>query len=77
MFNVLWAAADCYSGARASLCRAQILSTLAADADIKKTGEVYVAADVRAWMKRLATDESAARPKPWRRQSMQRGCSTT
>ena len=44
-----------------------VKEALAADADIEKTGEVYRADDVHAWMKRLATGEAAARPKPWRR----------
>jgi hypothetical protein len=44
-----------------------VKEALAADADIERTGEVYRTADVHAWMKRLATDESAPRPKPWRR----------
>jgi predicted transcriptional regulator len=38
-----------------------------ADAEIDRTGEVYRAADVHAWMDRLAQGGSAARPKPWRR----------
>jgi hypothetical protein len=38
-----------------------------ADAEIDRTGEVYGAADVHAWMELLAHDGSAARPKPWRR----------
>jgi predicted transcriptional regulator len=40
---------------------------LAADADIERTGEVYGADDVHAWLARLARDPSARRPKPWRR----------
>jgi len=40
---------------------------LAADADIERTGEVYRAEDVHAWLARLARDPSAKRPKPWRR----------
>ncbi len=40
---------------------------LAADADIERTGEVYRAEDVHAWLGRLARDPSARRPKPWRR----------
>jgi predicted transcriptional regulator len=47
--------------------RSLVKEALAADADIDKTGEVYGADDVHAWMKRLAVGESAARPKPWRR----------
>jgi predicted transcriptional regulator len=44
-----------------------VKEALAADSEIDKTGEVYRADDVHAWMKRLAADESAPRPKPWRR----------
>jgi predicted transcriptional regulator len=40
---------------------------LAADADIEKTGEVYRAEDVHAWMQRLAAGASPARPKSCRR----------
>ncbi len=47
--------------------RSLVKEALAADSEIDKTGEVYRAEDVHAWMKRLATDESAPRPKPWRR----------
>jgi trans-2-enoyl-CoA reductase len=47
--------------------RSLVKEALAADADIEKTGEVYGADDVHAWMKRLAAGESAARPRPWRR----------
>ena len=39
-----------------------------ADADIKRTEEVYRADDVHAWVARLARGASTAhRPKPWRR----------
>jgi len=47
--------------------RSLIKEALAADADIEKTGEVYRAEDVHAWMKRLAVSDSVDRPKPWRR----------
>jgi predicted transcriptional regulator len=47
--------------------RSLVKEALAADSEIDKTGEVYRADDVHAWMKRLATEESAPRPKPWRR----------
>jgi predicted transcriptional regulator len=46
--------------------RSLVQEALAADADIEKTGEVYGADEVHAWMKRLAAGEPAARPKPWR-----------
>jgi predicted transcriptional regulator len=44
-----------------------VKEALAADSEIDKTREVYRADDVHAWMKRLATDGSAPRPKSWRR----------
>jgi predicted transcriptional regulator len=47
--------------------RSLVKEALAADSEIDKTGEVYRADDVHAWLKRLATDESVPRPKPWRR----------
>ena len=47
--------------------RSLVKEALTADSEINKTGEVYRADDVHAWMKRLATDGSAPRPKPWRR----------
>lgn len=47
--------------------RSLIKDALAADADIEKTGEVYRADDVHAWMSRLTTGDNVARPKPWRR----------
>ncbi len=47
--------------------RSLVKEALAADSEIDTTGEVYRADDVHAWMRRLATDKSAPRPKPWRR----------
>lgn len=47
--------------------RSLVKEALAADDDIEKTGEVYRAEDVHAWMRRLALGESVARPKPWRK----------
>jgi predicted transcriptional regulator len=44
-----------------------IKEALAADGDIKRTGEVYGAEDVHAWLERLAKGEKAPRPKPWQR----------
>ena len=38
-----------------------------ADAEIDRTGEVYRADDVHAWMARLARGTAVDRPKPWRR----------
>jgi predicted transcriptional regulator len=42
-----------------------IREALAADLTIEKSGEVYAAADVHAWLGRLASDGKAVRPKPW------------
>ncbi len=47
--------------------RSLVEEALAADADIERTGEVYPAEDVHAWLARLARDPAAGRPKPWRR----------
>jgi predicted transcriptional regulator len=44
-----------------------VKEALAADADIERTGEVYRAEDVHAWLERLAKGERARRPGPWRR----------
>ena len=44
-----------------------VKDALAADANIERTGEVYRAEDVHAWMARLAEDADSPRPKPWRR----------
>jgi predicted transcriptional regulator len=47
--------------------RSLVKEALAADVDIEKTGEVYRAEDVHAWMNRLAVGKAGARPTPWRR----------
>jgi predicted transcriptional regulator len=47
--------------------RSLVKEALAADADIERTGKVYRAEDVHAWMERLARGASATRPKPWQR----------
>jgi predicted transcriptional regulator len=44
-----------------------VREALAADADIERTGEVYRAKDVHAWLERLAKGRKTRRPKPWRR----------
>jgi predicted transcriptional regulator len=44
-----------------------VRDALAADADIERTGEVYRAEDVHAWLERLAKGRKTARPKPWRK----------
>ena len=43
-----------------------VKEALAADADIERTGEVYKADDVHAWLQRVAKGKKATRPKPWR-----------
>ena len=52
-------------------CREEQIATfveeaLAADRAIEGGDEVYAAADVHAWLARLARGERAARPGPWR-----------
>jgi len=47
--------------------RSLIKEARAADAEIDGSGELYRAEDVHAWMQRLAHDETAARPRPWRK----------
>jgi predicted transcriptional regulator len=44
-----------------------VKEAMAAKADIERTGEVFRAEDVHAWIERLAADPRAERPKPWRR----------
>ncbi|MGD9597059.1 MAG: CopG family ribbon-helix-helix protein [Steroidobacteraceae bacterium] len=46
--------------------RSLVKEALAADADIERTGEVYRAEDVHAWVDRLAKG-TATRPKAWQR----------
>ena len=47
--------------------RSLVKEALAADAEIEKSGEVFRAEDVHAWMNRLAVGGSTERPKPWRK----------
>jgi predicted transcriptional regulator len=47
--------------------RSLVKEALAADEEIERTGEVYRADDVHAWVERLARGHDPARPKPWRR----------
>jgi predicted transcriptional regulator len=47
--------------------RSLVKEAQAADAQIDKTGEVYRAEDVHAWMHRLALDGRVPRPKPWQK----------
>jgi predicted transcriptional regulator len=44
-----------------------VKEAMAARADVERTGEVFRAEDVHAWIERLAAGEPTARPKPWRR----------
>ena len=44
-----------------------VKEALAADADIERTGAVYRAEDVHAWIERLGKGEKTSRPKPWQR----------
>jgi hypothetical protein len=47
--------------------RSVVKEALAADEEILRTGEVYRAGDVHAWVECLARGQDPARPKPWRR----------
>ena len=47
--------------------RSLVKEAIEADAEIERTGEVYRADDVHAWMERLARGAVTDRPKPWRR----------
>ena len=47
--------------------RSLVRDALAADAEVDRTGEVYRAEDVHAWMERLAGGGAGPRPKPWRK----------
>jgi predicted transcriptional regulator len=47
--------------------RSLVKEALESDGDIERTGEIYRAEDVQAWMERLAKGEAAAKPKPWRK----------
>ena len=53
--------------AREERMEAFVKEALAADRAIEKTGEVYAARDVHAWLLRLASGTKARRPRPWRR----------
>src|SRR5690349_12683103 len=52
--------------------RAFVAEAMEADRDIERTGELYAAEDVHAWMERLVQGKKPRRPKPWRRWSMGR-----
>ena len=47
--------------------RAFVAEAVAADREIERTGEVYRADDVHAWIEGLAAGRKRLRPKPWRR----------
>lgn len=47
--------------------RSLVQEAIEADAEIDRTGEVYRADDVHAWMEHLAHGPATDRPKPWRR----------
>lgn len=47
--------------------RRLVKDAMAADEEIARTGEVYRAEDVHAWMTRLANGAAAPRPKAWQR----------
>lgn len=53
--------------ARQERMREFVQEALAADRAIDRGGEVYAAADVHAWLERLAKGKKPARPKPWRK----------
>ena len=44
-----------------------VKEAVAADADIERTGEMYRAEDVHAWLERLAKGQKPPRPKSWQR----------
>jgi len=47
--------------------RSLVKEAMSADEEIERTGEVYRAEDVHAWMQRLADGVASPKPKPWRR----------
>ena len=47
--------------------RSLVKEALAADAEIERTGEVYRADDVHAWVQRLAQVGAVTKPKPCQR----------
>lgn len=44
-----------------------VKDALAADRDIKNSGEIFRAEDMHPWMQRLAAGEEVAKPSPWRK----------
>ena len=47
--------------------RSLVKEAMAADAELERTGEVYRAEDVHAWMQRLAQGAAGPKPKPWQK----------
>ena len=47
--------------------RSLVKEALAANAGLDQAAQIYRAADVHAWMRRLAGEASAVRPAPWRK----------
>jgi predicted transcriptional regulator len=47
--------------------RSLVKEAIEADEEIDRTGAVYPAKDVHAWIARLAHGTATDRPKPWRR----------
>jgi predicted transcriptional regulator len=47
--------------------RSLVKEALESDGEVDRTGEVYRAEDVHAWMERLAKGDATAKPKPWRK----------
>jgi len=47
--------------------RKLVKEALEADEEIDRTGEVYRAEDVHAWVERLAQGGAQPKPKPWRK----------
>ena len=47
--------------------RSLVKEAMEADEEMERTGEVYRAEDVHAWMQRLAEGVAGPKPKPWRR----------
>ncbi|MGH8751885.1 MAG: CopG family ribbon-helix-helix protein [Burkholderiales bacterium] len=52
---------------RGERMREFVKEALAADREIDQTGEMYAAADVHAWLERLAKGKKSLRPKAWRK----------
>ncbi len=64
--SVILEAVERHADYEEQMCRL-VKEALEADAGIERTGEVYRADDVDAWVARLARGPVNDRPKPWRR----------